>query len=85
MIIEDLYNAWKEQKSQTVVGENFTGKVINQVYQYEQTKPKPLFDMQRLTEFISTHSLAKAVLIASAAVAGFVRVAFMIHILLFGN
>ena len=82
---EKIYDDWKKQRSHTEVGQNFTDQVMNRVYQYEQTKPKPLFDMQRLIEFISAHPLAKAGLIASGAVAGFVRVAFMIHILLFGN
>ena len=82
---EKIYDDWKKQRSHVEVGQNFTDQVMNQVYQYEQTKPKPLFDMQRLVEFISTHPLAKAGLIASGAVAGFVRVAIMIHILLFGN
>ena len=82
---EQLYDDWKRQRRQIEVGENFTDQVMNQVYQYEQTKPKPLFDMQRLVEFISVHPLVKAGLIASGAVAGFVRVAFMIHVLLFGN
>ena len=82
---EKFYDDWKKQRSQVEVGDDFTEKVMNQVYQYEQTKPKPLFDAQRFVEFISAHRLAKAGMIAIGTVAGFVRVAFIIHVLLFGN
>ena len=51
---EKFYDDWKKQKNQIDVGQNFTDQVMNQVYQYEQTKPRPLFDVQRLVEFIST-------------------------------
>jgi hypothetical protein len=82
---EKFYDDWKKQRSQIGVGQNFTEKVMNQVYQYEQKKRKPLFDVQRLVEFISAHPLAKAGLITSGTVVGFIRVVFIIHILLFGN
>jgi len=79
---EKIYDDWKKQRSHVEVGQNFTDQVINQVYQYEQTKPKPLFDMQRLVELISAYPLAKAGLIAIGAIIGLTRVAFMVHILL---
>lgn len=79
---KELYDNWKKQRSQIEVGQNFTEKVMSQVYQYEQTKPKPLFDMQRLFEFISAHPLAKAGLIVAGAVAGFIRMAFTIYVFL---
>jgi len=82
---EKFYDDWKKQRSQVEVGENFTEKVMKQVCQYEQKRKTSLFNIQWLVEFISAHPLAKAGLIASGAVAGFVRVAFMIRILLFGN
>ena len=82
---EKIYDDWKKQRSHVEVRQNFTERAMNQIYQYEQNKRKPLFDMQRLVEFVSVHPLAKAGLIAVGAVTGFVRVAFMIHVLLFGN
>ncbi|MHC4461577.1 MAG: hypothetical protein ACYS30_09090 [Planctomycetota bacterium] len=75
---EEVYNAWKERKSQIEISENFTDEVMNQVYQHAQKKRKSMFDMRQLVELISAHPLAKAGLVAAGAVAGFVRVAFVV-------
>lgn len=82
---EETYDAWKEQKSQIEIGKGFSDKVMSRIYQYEQKKKKPLLDMQRFIEVISAHPLAKAGIIAIGAITGLVRIAFMIHVLLFGN
>ncbi|MHC4196149.1 MAG: hypothetical protein ACYSQZ_09505 [Planctomycetota bacterium] len=82
MKTEEIINNWNEQRNRIEVGENFTKDVMNQVYQYERLKRKPLFDMQRLIELISAHPLAKAALIATGAVAGVVRIVFMIIVIL---
>lgn len=79
---EEIINAWKDHKSQIEIGETFTENVMNQVYQYEQKKRKPFFDIQPLIEFISAHPLAQASLIATGAVAGVVRIVFMIIMIL---
>ena len=79
---EKLYDNWKRQRSQVEVGDNFTEKAISRIYQYEQKKRKMFFDMQQLIEFISVHPLAKAALIATGAIAGFVRFLFMVMMIL---
>ena len=79
---EKIINDWKDQRSQIEIGQNFTDQVMNQVYQHEQTKPKPLFDMQRLVELISGHPLVKIGLVAGGAITGFVRLVFMIIVIL---
>jgi len=79
---QEIYNAWKERKSQIEIAENFTDEVMNQVSQHAQKKRKPMFDMQQLAELISAHPLAKAGLVAAGAVAGFVRVAFVVCVFL---
>ncbi len=80
---EKLYEDWKKQKSQIEVGQNFTEKVMNQVYQYEQKRKASSFDIQWFVEAITAHPLAKVGLITIGATAGIVRVVFIIHILLF--
>lgn len=75
---DDIYDAWKTQKSQIEVSKGFTDKVINQIYQYGQKKVTPLFDVTLLVEFISARLWAKAALIAAGALAGFVRIAFVV-------
>jgi hypothetical protein len=79
---EKLYEDWKKQRSQAEVGHDFNERVMKQVYQYEQLKREPLFDMQQLPEFISAHPLAKAGLIAAGAIAGFIRMAFTVYMFL---
>ncbi len=79
---EEIYNAWKEQKSQVEIEKNFTDKVMNQVYIYEQNRRKPLFDVQRFFELISAHPLVKAGMIAAGVIAGFIRMAFTVYVFL---
>lgn len=79
---EEVYNAWKERKSQIEIAENFTDKVMNQVYQHAQKKRKSMVDMRQLAELISAYPLAKAGLVAVGVVAGFVRVAFVVCVFL---
>ncbi len=75
---QEVYDAWKERKHQIDIQGNFADEVMNQVYQYEHAKRKPLFDIQRFVEFISGHPLAKAGVIAAGAVTGFVRIVFIV-------
>ena len=82
MKCEEIINNWKDHRSQIEVGKNFTDDVMNQIYQYEQKKEKSLFDVQRLINLISAHSLAQAGLIATGALIGFFRLVFMIGIIL---
>ena len=82
MKTEEIYNTWKEQKSQVEVGKGFSDKVMNQICQYEQNKCKSLFDMQSLIELMSAHMLAKAGLILTGGVVGFIRVVFVVTMVL---
>ena len=75
---EEVYDTWKEEKSQIDIRQDFADEVMNQVYQYAQKKRKALFDLQWRIDLISAHPLAKAGLIAAGAIAGFVRVAFVV-------
>jgi len=79
---EDIYNAWKEKKRQVEIRENFTDSVMNQICQYEQNKRKSLFDVQGLIELMSAHTLAKAGLILTGGIVGFIRVVLMFRMVL---
>jgi len=82
MKTEEIYNTWKEQKSQIEVGKGFSDKVMNQICRYEQNKRKSLFDMQSLIEFMSAHTLVRAGLILTGGVVGFIRVVFVVTMVL---
>ena len=76
---EEIYNTWKEQKSQIEVSKGFSSKVMSQIYQYEREKRKPLIDGHRLIELISTRPLGKVAVVAAGAVIGLVRITFVIY------
>ena len=76
---EKIYNAWKESKSHIDIQENFKGEVMNRIYRYERDKRKSMFDVQRLIELISEHRFAKAAVVTAGAVAGFVRIIFVVY------
>jgi len=76
---EEIYNAWKERKSQIDIRENFADELMNQIYQYESEKRKPLFDGHRLIELISTRPLSKAAVVTAGAVTGLVRIMFVVY------
>jgi hypothetical protein len=79
---EDIYNGWKEKKHQVEISENFTDSMMNQIRQYEQKKCKSLFNVQSLIELMSAHTLAKAGLILTGGVVGFIRVVFVVTMVL---
>ena len=76
---EEIYNGWKKRKSHIEIRKNFTDEVMNQVYQYEREKRKPLFDGHQLIELISTRPLGKAAVVTAGAVIGLVRITFVVY------
>jgi len=42
---KEIYDTWKERKSQIDLREDFADEVMNQIYQYEHDKGKPLFEI----------------------------------------
>ncbi|KPL23078.1 MAG: hypothetical protein AMJ75_06765 [Phycisphaerae bacterium SM1_79] len=79
MKIDEIYNAWKEQKSRIEVGKGFSDKVISRIHQYERQKRKPLFDSHRLIELISTRPLGKATVVTAGVLIGFVRMMLVVY------
>ena len=76
---EEIYNAWKERKSQIDIRENFADELMNRIYRYEREKRKPLFDGHRLMELISAHRFVKAGVVTAGAVTGLVRIMFVVY------
>ena len=79
---QETYNAWKEQKTQFECAEDFPDQLMKRIYQYEQEKRKPLFDVYKIIDLISERPLAKAALLVAGAAAGFIRFVFMIRMIL---
>ena len=78
----EVYESWKQEKRHIDASQNFTEQVMNQVYQWEQSRISPLFTMERLIELISFHPLAKTGLVAAGGVMGIVRLIIMINTIL---
>jgi hypothetical protein len=78
----EVYNAWKEKNSQIKVADNFADKVMTRIYQYQRLNTRTGFDIQHLVDFVSTHALAKAVMLAVGAAVGLVRIAFVVCVFL---
>jgi hypothetical protein len=74
----EVYELWKQQRRQIEVSQNFTGRVMNEIYQLEQNRNITQLKMSRLIEVISFHPLAKTGLVAVGAVIGIVRIIIII-------
>jgi hypothetical protein len=75
---DEIYESWKQEKRQIEISQNFTDRVMNEIYQLEQDRNIIQLKMNRLIELISFHPLAKTGLVAAGAVIGIVRVTIMI-------
>jgi hypothetical protein len=74
----EVYELWKQQRRQIEVSQNFTGRVMDEIYQLEQNRNITQLKMSRLIEVISFHPLAKTGLVAVGAVIGIVRIIIII-------
>ena len=79
---QEIYNAWREKKRQVTFSGSFVDDVMGHIYQYEQKKRRTIFDIGWFVEFISAHPLARAILVAAGAFTGFIRLVFMIIMIL---
>jgi len=70
---EEIYNNWKEHKSQIDLRESFADEVMNRIHRYEREKKRPLLEVQQLIDLISAHRFAKAAVLTAGAAAGLFR------------
>ena len=82
MDIKKNYNLWKNKKNHLEINQNFPDIVMNRINQYEQKKRKPFFDMYKIIDLISIQPLAKVALFVAGAIAGFVRLIFIVRMVL---
>ena len=75
---DEVYNTWKDKKHQIDVGDSFADEVMNQVRRYEQGKSRRLAGLRLLVDVISGHPLAQGGLVLAGAIAGLIRVAFVV-------
>ncbi len=73
---DQIYGQWKKQKRQIEIRRGFSAKAMKRICEYEQSKHS--FALVKVIEFIYTQPLVKVGLVASGAIAGFVRLVFVI-------
>jgi len=78
----EVYESWRQAKSQIDVSQNFTGEVMDQINAWEQSRNFRRFNVARFVELISFHPLAKTGLVAVGAITGILRLIIMIHAIL---
>ena len=74
---QEIYDSWKNQRSQMDIRNDFSENLMDQVYKYEQKRNKPVFDYQRFIKIVSYQlSVRTAILVVGAAM-GLVRFLFL--------
>jgi len=78
MKAEEILKLWTDRKLQINPEGDFSSKVMCRIYKYEEQRRKPLFNISRLVEIATSNPLAKAAMIMIAAMAGVLRVVFLL-------
>ena len=79
---QDIYNRWKEEKTQPEIKKDFGDKIMHQINRHEHKKDTPLFDLGKFIELISKHTLAKTAFIVGGAITGIVRLIIVVLMIL---
>lgn len=79
---QEIYEPWKESKRQVEVPENFANEVMDRIHQCGQKKGKSLFDIRPFVELIVGHPLARPAMVAAGALAGILRIVFVVCVFL---
>jgi hypothetical protein len=82
MKTEEILKLWADTKLQINPEGDFSSKVMSRIYEYDRQRKKPLFDISWLVEIATSNPLAKAAMIMTAAMAGVLRVVFLMCTLL---
>ena len=78
----EVYELWRQNKRQIDISQDFTDRVMNQVYLLEQSKEVKLLKIEKLIELISFHPLAKVGFVVAGGFTGIVRLIIMIQAIL---
>ena len=75
---DEIMNAWKERSSHIETSGDFADRVMNHVQRYERRRRRPVLDVRRLIEAISSRPAATAAAVALGAVVGIVRISIVV-------
>ena len=82
MKAEEILKLWIDRKLQINPEGDFSSKVMSRIYRYEEQRKKPLFDISWLMEIAASNPFAKAAMIMTAAMAGVLKVVFLLFTIL---
>ncbi len=75
---DEIIKLWAERRSQVETPQDFAGKVMNQLHERHSHGRRPVLDIYRLMEIISSSPAATAAVVALGAVTGIVRVSIVV-------
>lgn len=79
---DELYQSWRDRKTDVVVPEDFASDVMAGVYRQVAEGETQAAHSEGVLDWLLRHRLARVGLVAAAAVLGFVRLAVMTHLAL---
>lgn len=77
-----VYDTWKENKSRVCISKDFTSEVMGRIYEYEESKIRPLVALRWIASVLSSHPVAQAGIVAMGSIVGLVRIALVVSVLL---
>ena len=75
---DEIIKLWAERRSQVETPRDFADRVMNQLHRRDSRGRRPVFDIYRLIEIISSSPAATAAVVALGAVTGIVRVSIVV-------
>ena len=75
---DEIMNLWKKRRSQVELPRCLADKVMNQLHKRRPHGRRPVFDICRLMEIISSSPAATTAAVALGAVAGIIRVSIVV-------
>ncbi|MHC4744157.1 MAG: hypothetical protein ACYS8Z_19745 [Planctomycetota bacterium] len=75
---DEIMNAWKERNSRIETSGDLTDKVMHHVQRYERLRKRPVLNVYRLIEAVSSSPAAAAAAVALGAVVGIVRISMVV-------
>jgi hypothetical protein len=80
---EEIIKAWVESRRDAEIGEDVSDRVMGMIYDYEEKKAAPLFDIRGFVEPVINRVFTKPALVVAGFIGGFLRVCFTFYVLLF--
>ena len=79
---DEIYRAWSAERRRIDVREHFSPKVMAAIENHERRRAGSLFNSKRVFDWLAAHPVAQAGLVAAGAFVGFLRLVFVLFLVL---